>query len=103
MVRGPLDDAPGVHRDLDTEIVSGAGVRQPAGADVLALGVLADDDQVDAIGVAHLGGDAGEARTGRMFTARSSCCRRPMIRPQTSSWSGTSGRPTAPNSTASSS
>ena len=60
MARRPLDDASRVDGDLDAEVVAGPRVGEATGADVLALGVLAHDHQVDAVGVAHLGRDAGE-------------------------------------------
>ena len=51
-------------RDLDAEVVPGAGMRHSADSDVLTLGVLPDDDQVDPVGVPDLGRDSGEGAHG---------------------------------------
>ena len=55
---------PRVHRHLDADVLAGARVGHAAGSDVLALGVLPDDDEVDPVGAAHAGRDTGKRDYG---------------------------------------
>ena len=57
----PLDAEPGVDADLGGDLVRGADAQRAAVADVGALGALADDDEVDAVGSDAL--DGQRART----------------------------------------
>jgi hypothetical protein len=45
-----LDAEPGVDADLGRDLVRGAGAQEATVADVGALGALANDDEVDAVG-----------------------------------------------------
>src|SRR5512132_663416 len=60
MVGCALDDTPRVDRHLDADVLASARMCHAAGSDVLALGVLPDDDEVDPVGAAHAGRDTGK-------------------------------------------
>ena len=87
-----LDADAGVDRALRRDLVRRALAEEPALAGVGALGVLADDDEVDA---------SAAATNGRRLTYRSSSKRIFSSSPRSSTPGGTSGVPTAPSRSAS--
>ena len=99
----PLDAVAGEHGGLDGELGRVPAVDAPAGARVLALGVLAHEDDVDV-----LRGDARERAVhaaqqprGRRLTYWSKTWRRVRISPHTVTVSGSRGSPTGPRRIAS--
>ena len=89
---------------LDRQLVVGAAVQSGRRLGVLALGVLAHDDEVDvrrSATRAAARGSPGSSCTGRRFTYCRKARRIGISSPHSETWSGTSGRPTAPRRIAS--
>ena len=103
MLDDALDARAREHGRLDADLEVEALVRAAADARVLALGVLAHEEHVDVAGPrpASAHGTPSSSRTGRTFAHRSSRWRIGRSSPQSVTWSGTSGRPTAPSRIAS--
>ena len=71
VAQDPIDADPGHHRLLEHDLTLGAGEHPAADRRVLALGVLADDDEVDVPGAA-----AGQRRARRRASAAPAAARR---------------------------
>ena len=90
------------HARLDPDLELEPLVRAAADAGVLALGVLAHEEHVDrAAAPSSCDGTPSSRRAGRRFAQRSSPWRSGSSSPQSVTWSGTDGSPTAPSRTAS--
>ena len=94
-----LDALAGEDRGLGGDLLGQSLVHAAAGAGVFALGVLPDDDPVDIL-KQHLS-TPGRTRAGRTFAYWSKPWQIGRRRPQSETWSGTSGAPTAPKKIAS--
>ena len=101
LARDPLDPAPGEDRLLGRPARSAARVHPPADLRVLALDVLAHDDDVDRRVRRRAGSVRPAERIGRRLTYWSNARRIGISRPQSDTWSGTPGAPTAPRKIAS--
>ena len=95
--------AAGEDRFLHRGFVLGAAEHAPADLGILALDVLAHDEEVDVVGPAagERARHAAQQRQGRRFTYCWNSRRIGISRPQSETWSGTPGKPTAPRKIAS--